>query len=147
MGVGFQYQEVNVMSDAESVYKYPGINRQHYFLGKIGMIVAAVFVVLVFGPSSPLMRVLGLVMLVASVVLDVLRLQNMGVSQWFAFIRFLPFGNLVLDIGLQSAQTGWVETKQLDDTGKRILIFNLALLVLMVFLAWRARIAELPMYF
>jgi phosphoglycerol transferase MdoB-like AlkP superfamily enzyme len=135
------------MSDAESVYKYPGIDRQQYFLGKIGMIVAAIFVVLVFGPASPLMRVLGLVLLVATVVLDVLRLQNMGVSQWFAFIRFLPFGNLILDIGLQSAQTGWAETRQLDSAGKRILIFNLVLLALMMFLAWRARIFEVPMYF
>jgi hypothetical protein len=81
------------------------------------------------------------------VVLDVLRLQNMGVSQWFAFIRFLPFGNLVLDIGLQSAQTGWAETRQLDGTGKRILVFNLVLLGIMMFLAWRARIFEVPMYF
>jgi hypothetical protein len=135
------------MSDAESVYKYPGIDRQQYFLGKIGMIVAAIFVVLVFGPASPLMRVLGLVLLVATLVLDVLRLQNMGVSQWFAFIRFLPFGNLVLDIGLQSAQTGWAETRQLDSTGKRILIFNLVLLALMLFMAWRARTMIVPMYF
>ena len=135
------------MSDAEAIYKYPGIDRQQYFLGKIGMIVAAIFVVLVFGPASPVMRVLGLVLLVGTVVLDVLRLQNMGVSQWFAFIRFLPFGNLVLDIGLQSAQTGWAETRQLDGTGKRILVFNLVLLGIMMFLAWRARIFEVPMYF
>ena len=135
------------MSDADSIYKYPGIDRQQYFLGKIGMIVVAVFVVIVFGPSSPLIRVMGLLMLVATVVLDVLRLQNMGVSQWFAFIRFLPFGNLVLDIGLQSAQTGWAETKQLDDTGKKILIVNLALLAIMMFLAWRSRMMFLPLYF
>jgi len=135
------------MSDADSIYKYPGIDRQQYFLGKIGMIAVAIFVVIVFGPSSPLIRVMGLLMLVATVVLDVLRLQNMGVSQWFAFIRFLPFGNLVLDIGLQSAQTGWTETKQLDDTGKRILIVNLVLLGIMMFLAWRARVMFVPFYF
>jgi hypothetical protein len=135
------------MSDADSIYKYPGIDRQQYFLGKIGMIAVAIFVVIVFGPSSPLIRVMGLLMLVATVVLDVLRLQNMGVSQWFAFIRFLPFGNLVLDIGLQSAQTGWVETKQLDDTGKRILMVNLVLLGIMMFLAWRAKVMFMPFYF
>src|SRR5690349_14559991 len=100
------------MSDADSIYKYPGIDRQQYFLGKLVMIAVAIFIVVVFGPGSPLIRVMGLLMLVGTVVLDVLRLQNMGVSQWFAFIRFLPFGNLVLDIGLQSAQTGWAETKQ-----------------------------------
>jgi hypothetical protein len=135
------------MSDADSIYKYPGIDRQQYFLGKIGMIAVAIFVVIVFGPSNPLIRVMGLLMLVATMVLDVLRLQNMGVSQWFAFIRFLPFGNLVLDIGLQSAQTGWTETKQLDDTGKRILIVNLVLLGIMMFLAWRARVMFVPFYF
>ena len=135
------------MSDADSIYKYPGIDRQQYFLGKIGMIVVTVFVVIVFGPSSPLIRFMGLLMLVATVVLDVLRLQNMGVSQWFAFIRFLPFGNLVLDIGLLSAQTGWAETKQLDSAGKRTLIFNLVLLGIMMFLAWRSRMMFLPLYF
>ena len=135
------------MSDADAIYKYPGIDRQQYFLGKIGMIAVAIFVVIVFGPSSPLIRVMGLLMLVATVVLDVLRLQNMGVSQWFAFIRFLPFGNLVLDIGLQSAQTGWVETKQLDDTGKRILMVNLVLLGIMIFMAWRAKVMLMPFYF
>jgi hypothetical protein len=135
------------MSDADSIYKYPGIDRQQYFLGKVGMIVVTVFVVIVFGPSSPLIRVMSLLMLVATVVLDVLRLQNMGVSQWFAFIRFLPFGNLILDIGLQSAQTGWAETKQLDNTGKQILVINLVLLGIMMFLAWRSRMTFLPMYF
>ena len=135
------------MSDADSIYKYPGIDRQQYFLGKIGMIAVAIFVVIVFGPSSPLIRVMSLLMLVATVVLDVLRLQNMGLSQWFAFIRFLPFGNLVLDIGLLSAQTGWVETKRLDDAGKRTLVFNLVLLGIMMFLAWRSRMMFMPLYF
>ena len=47
------------MSDADSIYKYPGIDRQQYFLGKIGMIAVAIFVVIVFGPSSPLIRPLA----------------------------------------------------------------------------------------
>lgn len=133
------------MSESQSIYKYPGIDRQQYFLGKIGMIVAAVFVVVVFGPGSPVMRVLGLLLMVASVVLDVMRLRNIGVSQWFAFLRFLPFGNIILDIGLQSAQTGWVETRRLDDTGKKILIVELVFLALVLFLAWRSSFA-VPFY-
>ena len=134
------------MGDYESIYKYPGIDRRQYFFGKLGMIIAAVLVVIVFGPGSPAIRVLGLLLLIATVVLDVLRLQNMGVSQWFAFIRFLPFGNLILDIGLQSAQTGWIETRRLDDSGKQILVFNLVLLAVMLLLAWRSAFA-VPMYF
>jgi uncharacterized membrane protein YhaH (DUF805 family) len=133
------------MSDPDPIYKYPGIERKQYFLGKIGMIVAVVFVVMIFGPGSQVMRVMGLVLMVASVVLDVTRLRNIGVSQWYAFLRFLPFGNIVLDIGLQSAQTGWIESRRLDDTGKRILTFELLFLALVMFLAWRGQVA-VPFY-
>ena len=124
---------------------YPGIDRQQYFFGKIGMIVVAIVAVIVFGPGSPIVGILGIVLTIASLVLDVQRLKNIGVSMWFALIRFLPFGNLVLDIGLQSAQTGWAETRQLDQTGKRILIFNLVLLAILLLLAWSSRMA-VPMY-
>ena len=107
-------------------------------MGKVGMIVVAVVAVMLFGAGSPVLRVLTLVLTVASLVLDVQRLQNIGLSMWFALIRFLPFGNLFLDIGLQSAQTGWAETRQLDDTGKRILILNVVFIALLVLLAMRA---------
>jgi hypothetical protein len=124
---------------------YPGIDRQQYFFGKIGMIVVAVVAVMVFGPDSPIVGVLGIVLTIASLVLDVQRLKNIGVSMWLALIRFLPFGNLILDIGLQSAQTGWSETRELDQTGKRILIFNLVLVAILLLLAWNSRMV-VPMY-
>jgi uncharacterized membrane protein YhaH (DUF805 family) len=126
------------MSEAEGLGEYPGLTRQRYFVGKIVMIFAVIFTMMMVGPGSPVMRFLGLAVLTATVVMDVLRLQNMGASQWWAFIRFLPFGNLVLDIGLQSAQTGWAETRRLDATGKRILITELVFLGLMLLLASRA---------
>ena len=113
---------------------YPGINRLHYFLSKVGMIVAVVFVVRVFGPNSPVMKVLSLLLMVAGLILDVMRLRNIGLSQWYSLIRFLPFGNTVLDIWLQCAQTGWVETRRLDRAGRSILVFELILLALMIFM-------------
>lgn len=125
---------------------YPGIDRQQYFFGKIGMIIVAVIAVMMFGPGSPVMGILALVLTIASMVLDVMRLQNIGLSIWFAFLRFLPLGNLILDLGLQSAQTGWAETRQLDSTGKRILIFNLVLIAIIFLLSLRARVA-IPLYF
>jgi len=127
------------MSESEPHQNYPGIDRLHYFLSKIGMIVAVVFVVMVFGPNSPVMRFLGLLLMVTSVVLDVMRLRNIGLSQWFAFVRFLPFGNTVLDIFLLSAQGGWAETRRLDRAGRSILIFELLLLALMLFMFFRMR--------
>jgi hypothetical protein len=124
---------------SETDHIYPGVDRWQYFMAKIAMIFAVMFVVAVFGPQSPVMRMLGLLLMVGSVMLDVMRLRNIGVSQWYAFVRFLPFGNTVLDICLQSAQTGWVETRELDDTGKRILMTELLFIAVMLFLAWRVR--------
>ena len=133
-------------SESDPLGDRQGINRLQYFLGKVGMIAAAIFVVTVFGPDSPMMRVMGLLLMVASVVLDVMRLRNIGLSQWFAFIRFLPFGNLILDIGLQSAQPGWAETKELDSAGKQILVFELVLLAMVLFMAFRMQMFT-PFFF
>jgi hypothetical protein len=131
---------------SETDHIYPGVDRWQYFVAKMAMILAVMFVVAVFGPQSPLMKFLVFLLMVGSVVLDVMRLRNIGVSQWYAFIRFLPFGNTILDICLQSAQTGWVETRQLDQTGKRILFTELAFLALMLFLAWRVRMFAVPFW-
>lgn len=119
---------------------YPGIDRWQYFLGKLGMVVAAIFVSMVFGPTSIVMKVLTLVLMVSSMLLDSMRLQNIGISQFWAFVRFLPFGNLLLDLGLLSVQTGWVETRRVDDTGKRILFVAAIIIGLIIFMAFRARL-------
>ena len=124
---------------------YPGIDRLQYFLGKAGMIAAVVFTVTVFGPESPVMKVVSLVVMVAGVVLDVMRLRNIGVSQWLIFLRFLPFGGLILDLGLVTAQTGWAKQRQLDRAGKTVLIFCLVLLAMMLFVWFRAGMAA-PWY-
>src|SRR5215211_7535485 len=106
---------------SESGHEYPGIGRLHYFLAHIVMIAAVVLVVTVFGPEGRAMRITGLVLMVASFVLDVMRLKNIGLSQWFAFLRYVPFGKTLLGFGLLCAQTGWIETRRLDSAGKSIL--------------------------
>src|SRR4030095_4312041 len=124
---------------------YPGIDRVQYFLGKAGMIAAVVFSVTVFGPESPVMKVVSLAVMVGGVVLDVMRLRDIGVSQWLIFLRFLPFGGLILDLGLITAQTGWAKERELDRAGKTILIFCLILLAMMLFMWFRFRMA-VPFY-
>src|SRR4029450_10430361 len=124
---------------------FPGIDRLQYFLGRAGIIAAVVFTVTVFGPESPVMKVVSLVVMVGGVVLGVLRLRNIGVSQWLVFLRFLPFGGLILDLGLVTAQTGWAKERQLDRAGKTILIFCLILLAMMLFMWFRFRMA-VPFY-
>lgn len=134
------------MSESRLDHVYPGVDRMQYFVAKVCTIIVVVLVVTIFGPYSPIMRILGLLLMVGSVVLDVMRLRNIGVSQWYAFVRFLPFGNTVLDICLQSAQTGWVETRQLDRNGKSILFVELLFIGTTLFLAFWSRMA-VPFYF
>src|SRR3982750_1481903 len=125
----------------ELEHEYPGIERLHYFLAQVGMIAAIIFVVSMFGPGSRVMSIFTLVFMVASVVLDVMRLRNMGVSQWLVFGRFLPFGKTLLWIAMTTAQTGWNETRQLDRAGKSILITELVLFALVLFMAFRSGLA------
>lgn len=124
-------------------HEYPGIGRLHYFLSQVAMIAAIVFVVSVFGPESRIVSVTALAIMVASVVVDVLRLRNMGVSQWLVFLRFLPFGKTLMWIALTSAQTGWNETRKLDSTGKSILFVEVLLFLMLIFMAVRSGISLL----
>ena len=128
------------MADEVLENEYPGIGRLHYFLAQVGMIAAVIFVVTVFGPESGVMKIMALVLMVASVIFDVMRLRNIGVSQWFAFLRYLPFGETLLGFGLLCAQTGWIETRRLDSAGKSILFTELILLALMLFLFFQSGI-------
>ena len=128
------------MADEVLERDYPGIGRLHYFLAQVGMIAAVVFVVTTFGPDSLAMRVTAIAIMLASFFVDVLRLRNIGLSQWFAFLRYVPFGKLILGVGLLCAQTGWVETKKLDKAGLTIFVFEIGLILMMLFLAFRTRI-------
>lgn len=122
------------MSDDRLDHIYPGIDRLYYFLGKVAMILVSVFTVIYFGPESGVFRMVSLGLMIGGVVLDVMRLRNIGVSQWFAFLRFVPYGSILLEIGLQSAQTGWVDSKRLDRVGMAIAGLYLALIIFFLFL-------------
>jgi hypothetical protein len=120
--------------------EYPGIGRLHYFLAQVVMIAAVIFVVTAFGPDSQAMRFTSLGVMIASMIVDTLRLRNIGVSQWLVFVRYLPFGGMLLSMALTSAQTGWNETRKLDSAGKSILTVELILFAMMMFLAIRSGI-------
>jgi hypothetical protein len=119
-------------------HEYPGIGRLNYFLAQVVMIAAVIFVVSVFGPRSKILNITSLAVMVASVIIDVMRLKNMGVSQWLVFVRYLPFGGTLLSIALTTAQTGWNETRQLDSAGKTILTVELIIFAMILFLSFRA---------
>lgn len=104
------------------------------------MALAMVFAVTFFGPESGTIRYVGLGISIAATVLDVMRLRNIGVSQWFVFLRFVPYLGLLLSIGLQSAQSGWAETKRLDRAGWAILATHAAIIALMIYLLYKTNI-------
>ena len=134
------------MNNSEPLDNYPGLDRLNYFLGNFGMVIAVVVAIMIFGPDSGVMKYLSLPLMVVSLVLDVMRLRNVGLSQWFAFVRFVPFGNTILGIFLFSAQPGWAETRRWDRAGRTILIVELSLLALMIFMFLRLR-PSVPFWF
>lgn len=69
-----------------------------------------------------------------------MRLRNIGVSQWFVFLRFVPYVGLLLSIGLQSAQTGWADTKRLDRAGWAIVATHAAIIGVIIYLIYRTNI-------
>ena len=127
------------MSDETPDHIYPGIGRLNYFLARLGMGAAVIVSVIYFGPDSSVMKIVGLAMMIGGFVLDVIRLRNIGVSQWFAMLRLVPYISILFGIGLQSAQTGWIENRRLDRTGIIIAAVQFALVALVIYLISRAR--------
>ena|SRR5215203_7148026 len=125
-----------IMSDEKLEHEYPGVGRFNYFLGHVAILAVIIGAVIALGPESLVFKVLSLAAMIAGVVLDVMRLRNIGVSEWFAFLRFAPWVGGLLAIGLQSAQTGWIETRRLDRTGWTIVGVHIALFVLFMVLAF-----------
>ena len=120
------------MSSATLDRDYPGVGRLSFFLSKLGIVVASICSTIYFGPGSAVVRIVSLLVLVAGFILDVMRLRNIGVSQWFALLRLLPYVNLLLAIGLLCAQTGWIETRRLDREGIIIASICGALVIIMI---------------
>jgi uncharacterized membrane protein YhaH (DUF805 family) len=126
--------------DLELDSTFPGIDRLYYFLGRIAMMVSMIFAVVFLGPESSLIRPLGLVMSIAATIMDVMRLRNIGISQWLVFLRFIPYLGILLSVGLQSAQGGWAETKRLDRAGLAILATHAVIICLFLYLLYRSGI-------
>jgi hypothetical protein len=127
------------MSDEILESGYPGVGRLYYFLGRVMLVIVTIFSAMYFGPGSTVFRVVTLATMIAGAVLDVMRLKNIGVTTWLLFIKYLPYGALALSIGLQTAQTGWVETKRLDRAGWAILGTHAALIALIIYLINRGQ--------
>ena len=129
------------MSDETLDHVYPGIGRLYFFLAKLVMIAASVVLVIYFGPDSDAMKIVGIVTMIAGFVLDVMRLRNIGESQWFAMLGLVPYAGTLLAIGLQSAQTGWIESRRLDRPGIIIAAVHFALIAFLIYMIFCANVS------
>ena len=130
-----------IMSDENIDHIYPGIGRLNYFLAHLGMGAAVIISVIYFGPGSSVVKIAGLAAMIGGFVLDVMRLRNIGVSQWFAMLRLVPYVSILFGIGVQSAQTGWIENRRLDRTGILIAAVHFALIAFVIFMIFRAKMS------
>jgi len=135
------------MSDAILENDRPGVGRLYYFLARVMLVALTVFAVFYFGPASVAFKFISFGTMAFGAVLDVMRLRNIGASQWLLFLRFVPYFGLVLSIALQSAQSGWNETKRLDRAGWAIFGVHVALIALIIFIAYRTRTSISIPYF
>jgi uncharacterized membrane protein YhaH (DUF805 family) len=137
------------MSIDSSETERPGIDRLNYFLSTIAVGITATASIVLFGPGSALTKVISLILTVVGFILDVMRLRNIGVSQWFAMLRLVPFVNLLYSIGLLSAQAGWAETQRLDRSGRTIASFLVLMYMIMFLLfsiAGTSKLLSLPFW-
>ncbi len=106
------------MNDQAVDRSYPGIGRLNYFLAWLGIAALMIAVVSRLGPENTLVQAAGFVAMMAGFVLEVLWLQNIGVSQWFAMLRFVPYVSSIIEIWMPSPQTGWIEDRRCDRAGR-----------------------------
>ena len=108
------------MSEPTLTDEYPGLDRLNYFLLSFGLILFVGFALNWAGPQSFLGQVLRIALMVGLVVARVYRLKNIGISQWWSFLMYVPFVNLLFSIFVLAAPPGWAETRRFDRTGYTI---------------------------
>lgn len=131
------------MTTREFTTAFPEVDRMVYFGSRIALMFIAVAALLYFGPESRIFSFISLAVMIAGVVLDVLRLQNIGASQWLMFLRFVPYAGLLLSIFLQSAQKDWTETRSFDRTGWIIIGVHAAFAAFIIYLIYRSPAMEI----
>lgn len=120
------------MHETTFTKSYPGVDRLQYFFITLGIGIVSVSTNVITGdPDSTLATVVSVIAMFGILVANLLRLSNIGMSQWWALLMFVPVANVWLGFRCQTAQKGWVETRRLDRTGVRVAIVYVALLILL----------------
>ena len=129
------------MSESWIEQRRPGVGRLDYFLGKVAIGVAMAFAATHLDPEGWPLWVIGMVLSYANFAIEVGRLRSIGLSRWWAMLRFVPYVNLLYMIFLQSAPAGWAESRRMDRAGRTLLVFQTAMLVLLILTMLRMGLA------
>ena len=123
------------MSDSILTDEHPGLDRLNYFLITFGLILVLSAAMMWSGPQSIFGQILNIALMIGLVIARVYRLKNIGLSQWWSFLMYVPFVNLVFSIFVLAAPPGFGQTRQFDRTGYAIIGVIIALFLLLFFMA------------
>ena len=122
------------MSDSILNDEHPGLDRLNYFFATFGTTLACTIGMLWAGPQSVVGQVLSIAMMIGLVIARVYRLKNIGLSQWWSFLMYVPFVNLAFSVFVFAAPPGWGVTRRFDGTSYAIIAVWLGLLALIFWL-------------
>ena len=123
------------MSDSILTGEQPGLDRLNYFLATFGIIIGCTIGTIWAGPQSVIAQILNIAMMIGLVIARVYRLKNIGVSQWWSFLMYVPFVNLAFSIFVFAAPPGWGASRRLDGASYAIIAVFLGLFALIFWLA------------
>ena len=123
------------MSDTILTDEHPGLDRLNYFLITFGLILVLSAAMIWSGPQSIFGQILNIALMIGLVIARVYRLKNIGLSQWWSFLMYVPFVNLAFSIFVLAAPPGFGQTRQFDRTGYAIIGVIIALFLLLFFMA------------
>ncbi|MBE2180754.1 MAG: DUF4339 domain-containing protein [Chthoniobacterales bacterium] len=110
----------------------PGIGRLAYFLSLLGVFLLATLLTAAAKTDPSVELGSNFVLIAGSVVLAVLRLQNIGKSGWLSLLLFLPIANLYVGMLCLFAPAGYARTKKLDTVANVIISIIIGFIVLAV---------------
>jgi uncharacterized membrane protein YhaH (DUF805 family) len=122
----------DLIQQDEEEKNYGGIHRTGYFFGMLGVaVINGIFNAAGQGESG-IASIAWIITLVASFVLVVSRLHNIGMSGWWSLLILVPVANLFVGVKCAMCPEGYQYTKTLDTAGKIIagIFFGLVVLVL-----------------
>jgi len=111
---------------------YGGIGRLGYFLSMFGLAILNVCIGVAAGHNPGLVSIISVLELAVILPLVVARLQNIGMSGWWAVLVFIPIANLAVGVPCLIYPPGYSHTKKLDAVAKALICLFIIVVVLII---------------